>query len=158
MRKSLVLALCVLALVAALPRESQAAGPFNFYIRGGVITDQNLSFSPFLWTIGANLDLNLGPILTLSPECDIIVYQFDFSPLWLAPAVLLNLRFSALYVGAGVGIFALLGSGGTLTSDPLFKLNGGIKLDSIKVQAYLYTPFDAFFSSIGIGATLGFGF
>lgn len=100
----------------------------------------------------------MGPAFTLSPECDIIVHQFNFNPLWLTPSVLLNFRVSAFFIGAGISKFFLIGSGYTLSSDILFKANAGIKVDNVKAQAYLYTPFDAFFEDFGIGFNLGFGF
>lgn len=159
MKKVIVGAVLVLSLVAMFPREASAAGPFNFYIRGGVLTDQNFTFDPFLWTIGANLDLNLGPVLMLSPECDVIVYKFNFSPVWLTPAVTLNFRASAFYAGGGIGKLLVIGSGYTLSSKFLLKLNAGFKTDSFKLQAYLWTPLsDEAFSYMLFGATLGFGF
>jgi hypothetical protein len=159
MKKLIIGAVLIASLVAMFPREASAAGPFNFYVRSGVLTDKNFSFDPFLWTIGANLDLNLGPILMISPECDVIVYKFSFNPVWLAPAVTVNFRASGFYAGGGIGKFLLIGSGYTLSSDLLLKLNAGFKTDSFKLQAYLWTPFsDEAFSDIVFGLTIGFGF
>jgi hypothetical protein len=158
MKKVILGVVLVLSLVAVFPRDASAAGPFNFYVRGGVLTDQDFTFSPFLWTIGANFDFNLGSALMLSPECDMIVNKFSFDPVWLAPAVTLNVRASGLYIGAGLGKFFLLGSGGTLSSDFLLKMNAGFKTDSIKLQVYAYTSFENVFTYMVYGATLGFGF
>lgn len=159
MKKAMLGVLLILSLVAMFPREASAAGPFNFYVRGGVLTDQHFTFDPFLWTVGANLDLNLGPVLMLSPECDVIVYKFHFNPVWLAPAVTLNFRASAFYAGGGLGKFLVIGSGYTLSTDLLLKLNAGFKTDSFKLQAYLWTPLsDEAFSEMIYGATVGFGF
>lgn len=159
MKKLIVSVIAVLALVAIVPRTASAAGPYNFYIRAGVITDQNLTFDPFLWTAGANLDLNLGPALMISPECDIIVYKFHFDPIWLTPAVTVNFRAANLYIGGGLAKFLIIGSGWTLSSDLLLKLNAGFKADTIKLQAYLLTPLsDEAFSEVLFGATFGFGF
>ncbi len=159
MKKCLMVAMLVLAVMAAFPSSASAAGAYNFYIRGGVITDKNLTFDPFLWTAGANLDFNLGPALVISPECDIIVYKFHFNPVWLAPAVTLNFRAGNLFIGGGLAKFLLIGSGYTLSSDFLLKLNAGFKADTIKLQAYLLTPLsDEAFSEMDFGATFGFGF
>jgi hypothetical protein len=148
-----------LGLLAIIPETASAAGAYNFYIRGGVITDQNFTFSPFLWTAGANLDLNLGSALVISPECDMIVYKFHFNPIWLAPAVTANFRAGGLFVGGGLAKFFIIGSGWTLSSDFLLKLNAGFKGETMKLQVYLLTPLsDEAFSTMLFGATLGFGF
>lgn len=158
MKKVIVSIVILLAVMAAVPQTARAAGVYNFYIRTGLITEDDFSFSPLLWTAGANLDINLGPMLMLSPECDIIVHEFNFSPVWLTPAVTLNLRFSGLFVGAGLAKFVAIGSGYTLSSDFLFKLNGGFKTDSFKLQVYTLSSFDSLFSDMVVGFTLGFGF
>ncbi len=159
MKRFLIVALALLAAVAALPGTSSAAGPFNFYVRWGVMTDQSFSFSPFLWTGGANFDFNLGPALVLSPECDVLVYKFHFNPLWLTPAVTLNFRAKMFFAGGGLAKFLVIGSGYTLTSDFLLKLNAGIKTDTFKLQAYILTPLsDEAFDDLLIGATIGMGF
>ena len=158
MKKVIVAIVILSAAVAALPQTGQAADLFNFYVRTGLITEDDFSFSPLLWTVGANFDFNLGPMLILSPECDLIVHQFNFSPVWLTPAVTLNLNLSGLYVGAGLAKFIMIGSGYTLTSDFLFKLNGGFKTDSFKLQVYTLSSFSHLFSDMAVGFTLGFGF
>jgi hypothetical protein len=45
-----------------------------------------------------------------------------------------------------------------LTTDFLFKANAGLKMEGIKLQFFLYTPFTNMFSDMGIGANIGFGF
>jgi hypothetical protein len=158
MKKAALMAVIIVLLAAAWPRPASAAGGFNFYVRGGLVTDESFSFSPFLWTVGANLDLNLSSLLMVSPECDLIVYKLKFDPIWLTPSVCLNFRASAFFVGPGIGEFIVLGSGYTLTSDLLLKLNAGFKTDSFKLQAYAYTPFNDAFNEMIYGATVGFGF
>ncbi len=159
MKRLIGFALVGLALIAVLPRPAAAAGPINFYVREGILTDQSFSFSPFLWTTGANIDINLGPALFLAPECDVIVYKFSFNPIWLAPAVTINFRASYFFVGGGVGLFAVLGSGYHLYSDALLKLNAGIKSDTFKLAVYIWTPMsDEAFSEMLVGANIGFGF
>jgi len=158
MKKVIVSVVILLVVIAAVPQSARGEGVYNFYIRTGLITDDSISFSPLLWTIGANFDFNLGSMLMISPECDIIVYKFNFNPLWLTPAVTLNLNFSGLFLGAGIAKFIVLGSGYTLSSDFLFKLNGGFKTDSFKLQLYALSSFDSIFSDMTVGFTLGFGF
>jgi len=159
MKKILVVVTAAMSLALVLPPTASAAEPLNFYIKGGVLTDQSFSFNPFLWTVGANLDFNIGSALMLSPECDIIVYKFNFKPLWLAPAVTLNFRAGGFYVGGGVGKFLVIGSGYDLSSDLLLKFNAGFKGNGLKLQAYVWTPLgDEAFEDFVVGAALGFGF
>jgi hypothetical protein len=157
MKKAVVIALLGLAVLAALPARAQAAGPLNFYIRVGVITDKNATFNPFLWTAGANFDINFTENLFLSADTDMIVYKFSFKPVWLTPSVMLNLRFSAFYIGAGISKFFIIGDGYTLDSDLLFKANAGFKSDFFKFQVFTYSPFGNM-GVFGLGANLGFGF
>jgi hypothetical protein len=159
MKRIVVGIVLVFSLAAVLPSSASAAGPVNFYLRFGVLTDQKFTFNPFLWTVGANLDFNLGPALTLSPECDIIVYKFNFNPLWLTPAVLLNFHISSFYAGGGIGKLLVIGEGYELSSDFLLKLNAGFKAGGIKLQAYIWTPLGSeAFKLVITGATFGFGF
>jgi len=157
MKKTVVITLLGLALLAALPTQAKAAGPLNFYIRFGVITDNHATFDPFLWTMGANFDFNLSENLFISADADMIIYKFNFKPVWLTPSVLLNFRFSNFYVGAGVSKFVLIGSGYSLSSDLLFKINAGFKSNAFKLQVFAYSPFGDF-GVFGLGANLGFGF
>lgn len=157
MKKALMITLLGLAALAALPSQAKAAGPFNFYIRFGVITDEHATFNPFLWTAGANFDFNFSDFLFLSVDTDMIVYKFNFKPVWLTPSVLLNFKLSAFYIGAGISKFVVIGSGTTLTSDFLFKANAGFKFGGFKLQAFAYSPFGNF-GVFGIGANVGFGF
>jgi hypothetical protein len=158
MKKTIIAVIFGIALLAALPAAARAAGPVNFYIRLGVITDQNATFNPFLWTAGANLDINLSDSFFIAADADIIVHKFNFDPLWLTPSVLLNLRVSSFYIGAGVSKFVIISGSSTLTSDFLFKANAGLKMDGFKLQVFLYTPFNEMFKDMGIGANIGFGF
>lgn len=158
MKKAILAAIFTAAVLAAVPGPAQAAGPLNFYIRFGVITDQNATFNPFLWTAGANLDINVSDSFFIAADADLIVHKFNFDPLWLTPSVLLNFRVSSFFVGAGVSKFVLISGGSTLTSDLLFKANAGLKMNSLKLQFFLYTPFSEMFSEMGIGANIGFGF
>jgi hypothetical protein len=158
MKKAMLVFIIGAAVLAALPVPAGAAGPMNFYIRFGVITDQNATFNPFLWTTGANLDINVSDSFFIAADADLIVHKFNFDPLWLTPSVLLNLRLSSFYVGAGVSKFVIISGSSTMTSDLLFKANAGLKMNSLKLQFFLYTPFTEMFSDMGIGANIGFGF
>ena len=158
MKKALVLGLAAAALLTLLPAPA-AAGPTDFYARYGILTDKNFSFSPLLWMLGVNLDFNLGPALFVAGEADVIVHKFTFNPVWVTPAVTLNLRMSNVFIGAGVAKMIIGGSGYTLTSDMLLKFNAGLKTESLKLQVFAYTTFeDILGADTWVGLTMGFGF
>ncbi|OGD27880.1 MAG: hypothetical protein A2Y56_12485 [Candidatus Aminicenantes bacterium RBG_13_63_10] len=157
MKKTCLALLCAVALFLFAAPRSEAAGPLNLYIRGGILTTSDFSFNPVIGLVGANIDLNFGA-LSLSPECDLLIYQFSFNPIWITPGAILNFNLGPLYVGGGVVLPLIIGSGYTLEGNLLLKLNGGLKLGNYKVQAFLITPFENLFTFTLIGLTLGFGF
>lgn len=156
MKKTLVILLGAAALVMIAAPRAEASGPFNFYIRGGILYD-NYSGTVLSGLAGANLDLNFGA-LSLSPECDMILYGFSFNPIILLPGAILNANLGPLYVGGGLSLPLIIGSGTTIEGDLLAKLNGGLKFSNLKAQVFLLTPLSDFFGFYILGATLGFGF
>jgi hypothetical protein len=158
MKKAVVVGLLACLIVLALPGRAKADWPVNVYLRLGVITDNGLSFKPFLWTLGANFDFSLSSLFFISADVDAIVHEFNFSPVWLTPSVMANLRLSAFYVGAGISKFFVLGDGYELSSSFLFKANVGLKEDLFKLQVFIYSPLDELASYFGVGLNFGFGF
>ena len=131
----------------------------NFYIRFGIITDTSFDFNYWLWSTGAQLDFHIGSFFMLSPECDIIVYRFDFDPVLLAPGLMANFKLSNLFIGAGVSYWGLIGTGvGAFEGEPLLKTNVGIRTSNLKITLYAITTFENAFDDVAIGLTLGFGF
>lgn len=123
----------------------------------GVHTDDSFSFDPFFWTAGLILDINMGDHLMLSPECFVIVHEFEFDYTTLAPAVLLNFKFESLFVGGGITKWWNVNDFSN-PSDFLLKLNAGFRGRNLKLAAYLITDFDDLFEDNVVGATLGFYF
>ncbi len=158
MKKAIAGLLCAAALLLVLPGQAKADWPVNVYLRLGVITDDGLSFKPFLWTLGANFDFNISSAFFLSADADMVIHEFSFSPVWLTPSVMANLRLSAFYVGAGISKFFILGSGYELTSSFLFKANVGLKDDNYKLQVFVYSPLNELAEYFGLGINFGFGF
>ncbi|MBN1273830.1 MAG: hypothetical protein JXB26_16300 [Candidatus Aminicenantes bacterium] len=158
MKKLIFFLLLSVFMILATAPKSSADNPVNFYLRGGVITESSFSFNPLIGLAGANIDINLGEVLMISPECDLLIYQFKFNPVFITPGVLLNVRASVAYFGAGLSLPIIIGSGYTLEGDFLLKFNAGFKADFIKIQAFMFTPMENAFSYNWFGATVGFGF
>ncbi len=153
MKKTLSIMVCALALFTFTVSSAKAAGPINFYIRGGIITPSDFSFDPIFALAGANIDINIGAA-SISPECDLLLYNFTFNPAILLPGVLLNFNLANFYIGAGAVLPLFIGSGYSFHGDVLFKANAGLKLGGFKLQAFALTSF----SETLIGATFGAGF
>ncbi len=162
MKKITCLIFCGLVIFLFSAQNSQALiKPVSFYISGGVLTDDSLSFDPFYWTGGAIIDFNLpaSPIM-ISPECHIIVHNFEFDYFWLAPAVLVNLKLSSLFVGAGLTKWFLIGTDveDSFVTEFMLKINVGFKGPGVRLSAFLITEFDSLFEYNTVGANIGFGF
>jgi hypothetical protein len=136
-----------------------ASNDMSFGINFGIMTDDSFSFDPIMWTAGAELDFQLGSYLLLSPEVTLVGYKFEFKQFILYPAAILNFTASNFFAGGGVTKGFLIGSGASGSTDFALKLNSGFQNKSLKLTAYLITPFDNLFKSgMAVGATLGFRF
>jgi len=160
MKKVTVLILTVLVIFAFGARDLTAqASDMVLYVNLGMMTDDQFTFDPFIWTAGANMDINLGRMLMFSPECDVVFRKFNFKNMWLSPGAILNVRYGLLFAGAGIiKWFELAGNLGN--SEFLMKINAGFKGQKYRLVAYITTPFNAFFeeNTVMFGATLGFKF
>ncbi|HSQ34540.1 MAG TPA: hypothetical protein VLQ89_00980 [Candidatus Binatia bacterium] len=153
MKKALVL-LCGLLLVSGLFAETNK---MTIGINFGTMTDKDFSFNPFLWTVGGELDIPFGRSLMFSPELMIVGYQFKFKEFVAFPAVILNATFSNFFAGGGLAKGFYIGSGtATELTEVALKLNAGFLSESLKITAYIITPFDAIFGDMVVGASLGF--
>jgi len=159
MKKAFVLAVSFVTLLVLFAPSAQAAGPLNFYIRGGIVTPSDFTFNPIFGLAGANIDFNLGAV-SISPECDIFLnfYSFSFDPVIILPGALLNFNLANFYIGAGAIVPLIIGSGYTIDAGVWFKANAGLKFGGFKLQAFVITPVSDFFGLTLVGATLGGGF
>jgi len=157
MKKAMIAVLLVAAVSFVSPAKAQAE---NLSLNLGVITDSSFSFKPFFWTAGMTVDIPLGNVLTLSPEGYIVVHKFEFGSFIFAPAVMLNFNFNEFFVGAGVSKWFLLGDdiAGSPSSDFSLKINAGFQGYTMRLTAFIFTPFDDLFDSMAVGATIGFVF
>ena len=141
-----------------VPRTS-AGNEMRFGINFGIMTDDSFSFDPIMWTAGAELDFQFGNYLMLSPEVMLVGYKFEFKQFILYPAAILNFTPGNFFIGGGITKGFFIGSGSSGSTDFALKLNAGMISNSIKLTAYLITPFNNLFKSgMAVGATLGFRF
>lgn len=125
----------------------------------GIVTDDSFSFKPFLWTAGLNYNFHINELVSLSPECHIIVHQFDFEYFILAPSVMVNFNFDSFFAGAGLTKWFLIGEGSDFSTDVGLKLHLGFGGNNLRLTFYLVTAFDNLFAKgMAVGTTLGFGF
>ncbi len=132
----------------------------KLFIQGGIVADDSFSFDPYFWTFGSGVDIPLGSILSLTPEANVITYKMKFDTFWIEGSAILNANFGKLFAGAGVTkwflIFDKSYSGNT---DFALKVNAGINGESMRLRAFLITPFDNLFKEgMVIGATFGISF
>ncbi len=153
MKKALMV-LCGLLLVSGLYAfEKQTTFGVNF----GIMTDDSFSFDPLLWTAGAEIDLQLGQYLMLSPEVTLVGNGFKFKEFLLFPGAVLNFTPSNFFVGGGLVKGIYIGSGETFVSDDFaLKLNAGLFSRNLKLTAYVIMDFNSLFKNTVVGATLGF--
>ena len=153
MKKAIVL-LCGLMLVSGV---HAAGSQMNFGLNFGIMTQDNFKFDPIMWTVGAELDFQLNDYVMLSPEVTLVGYKFAFKEFLLFPGAVLNFTARSFFVGGGITKGFYIGSGDTTEiTDVALKLNAGLLTDSIKLTAYIITPFNGIFEAMIIGATLGF--
>lgn len=160
MKKVSVLALVVVSLFALGTRNLQAQPvDMELFVNFGLWTDKEFTFDPFFYTGGVNLDVHVTPTFMLSPECDVVFKGFKFDAIWLAPGVVLNVKYSMFFAGAGISRWFKL-KGIDDDSDTLFKINAGVKGHKYRLAVYIETIFNEFFAKdqIYFGATLGFKF
>ncbi len=152
----------VLALMCAMLLFSglySAANKMTIDINVGTMTDKNVSLNPFFWTAGVELDIPIGKVLFFSPEALLMGYKFEFKQFLLFPGMIMNVAFGNFFAGGGVtkGFYV---SGGSTTAIPdafFLKVNGGLMSESLKITAYMITPFtNQAFNDFAVGLTIGF--
>jgi hypothetical protein len=137
-----------------------ASKPMNFVLNLGTTTDDKFSFKPFWWTVGGELDFQLGNALMLSPEVTLVGSGSNFKDFFLRPAVILNFTPGNFFVGGGLTKHFYIGHNTSYaTSDIALKLNAGFQNRSLKITTYLITYFNNLFkSAMWVGVSIGFKF
>jgi hypothetical protein len=154
--KKFVVLLFGLLLVSGLHASGSEMG---FGINFGTMTDDSFSFSPFMWTAGAELDLHFGSYFMFSPEALLVGNGFKFKEFLLFPGAIVNFTPGNFFVGGGITKGFYIGSGTSFAvTDVALKLNAGLISKNLKLTAYLITAFDDLFSHMLVGANIGFMF
>jgi hypothetical protein len=155
MKKVIFMILC-LFIVTSVHASEQLSFSVNF----GVMTFDDFSFDPILWSAGVTVDFHLTELIAIAPEATLYGYKFEFKEFLLYPGVMLNITPEQFFVGAGVvkPIWITSGSGTTVSDEFALKIHAGYSGNGIKFTVYLLTDFNNLFSSNLIGATIGFGF
>jgi hypothetical protein len=154
MKKAIVL-LCGLLLVSGV---YAAGSQMNFGINFGIMTPDNFKFDPIMWTVGAELDLQLNDFVMLSPEVTLVGYKFEFKEFVLYPGIILNFTPGSFFVGGGLVKGFLIPSDVAASADIALKLNAGLISKNTKLTVYLISDFDGLFKNMLVGASLGFRF
>jgi hypothetical protein len=109
--------------------------------------------------LGAGADIHLGKHVMISPEFQLWSSELRLDILQLNLGAALNFRLKIFFVGGGVNIPIIH----TSTKTDVFglisaKINVGLRINRIKLTAYLLTPFEDFFECIQVGANIGIVF
>ena len=149
----------LLVFVLLISSTSSLKAETRFFGNFGVMTDDSFSFDPFAWTVGINFDFGINDLFMISPEVNVVTFNFDFSTFLLEPAVLANFKFGTFFAGAGITkFFIIVGDDFADSTDIALKLNAGFRSSNLKFKVYLITPFSDIFTYNTIGATIGIGF
>ncbi len=153
MKKTIILCCGLLLVSGVFAFDKQTTVTINF----GIMDTDQFKFNPVLWTAGAEIDLQLGQYLMLSPEATLVGNGFKFKEFLLFPGVILNFTPSNFFVGGGLVKGIYIGGGDTFVSDDFsLKLNAGLFSRNIKLTAYVITSFDSLFDGMLVGISLGF--
>jgi hypothetical protein len=161
MKKLAFLAIIILALFIASSRELEARANLRF----GIVTDKSFSFDPFYWTVGLDYDIKLVHLLFLDPEIYMIVPNFDFGMIRVAPGVLLNYivpldGLHTLWFGGGVTKWEWWRLGSDVAASPssgvALKLNASLITNGVTITLFVITPFNNIFQDMTLGAVMAF--
>ena len=156
--KKIVVLLAVVLLILSFSTDITAQGmKKGLFLNIGTITDDSLSFDPFLWFAGFNIDFYLANNIMLSPEANVVTYKFKFDTFLFQPAVLLNFKKGSFFFGGGVQKNFLVSGDSYEAGKWGLKLNAGIVGKRIKLRVFADMEFDNLFKDMAIGFQIGIG-
>jgi hypothetical protein len=127
----------------------------ELYFQGGTMTPDSFKFDVFWADLGFNLNVLLGDLVIITPECDLVIQDLKFKKMQLAPALIGNLKIGNFFIGAGPTKWFKLGAE-SVTSDWMLKINLGLTKYRMIYTLFAIVDFsnDSYNSLIGI--KLGF--
>jgi hypothetical protein len=131
---------------------------FGVFANFGIMATDDLKFNPFFWYFGGNFDFYVSDNIIISPEANLIMQDFEFETFLLQPAIILNVKLSSLFVGAGIQKVFRIGGEETFFTDLGLKLNAGFRSENIKFTFFATMPFDSILKDMLIGVQIGLGF
>jgi hypothetical protein len=140
---------------AAFAQAPEKKATFN--VNAGVVGATG--WGSVFFSLGMGVDIAVGKHWTVSPEVQMITYQFRFEAVILAPAILLNYSPKGnFFVGAGLGL-PILVSGDVSEAGQLCAVaNVGYRGNHFFISGYFATAFEGMFSSNFFGARIGYRF
>jgi len=156
MKKPYVLLL--VSFILLISSVNMKAEGSHLFVNIGAVSDDSLSFDPFLWFVGANLDLHLGNTFMLSPEANVVTYKFKFETFLFQPAVILNAKLGSVFVGGGIQKYFLISGDNYSSGEWGLKLNAGFIGENFRLRGFLDMAFDNLFKDMLVGFQLGIGF
>jgi hypothetical protein len=159
MKKSAIIACAVSVLFFVSPRELPAQMKMN--LRAGIVMDKSFSLKPLYWTMGVDFDFRVVRALYLNPEIYMIVPDFDFDSISVAPGIMLNyiLPNNDIWFGGGITKWEWWRLGPEVAASPssgvALKLNVSIISAPLTLTVFVVTPFNNIFNDITLGLLLG---
>lgn len=128
-----------------------------FNVNAGVVSGSG--WETVFFSLGMGVDIAAGKHLTISPEVQLITYQFNFEAVVLAPAILVNYSPDGkFFVGVGPGLPILVAGEESATGLLCAAANIGYRANHFLISAYIATPFEAMFEESLYGARIGYRF
>ncbi len=158
MKKIFSVLIIIVLMFSAIAKLEANENDFGVFINFGIMADDDLKFNPFLWYFGGNFDFYISDNIIISPEANFIMQDFDFETFLLQPAIMLNVKLSSLFLGAGIQKVFLIGGKESFSTDLGLKLNAGFRSETIKFTFFATMPFDSVFKDMLIGVQIGLGF
>jgi len=158
MKKIFFVLIIIVLMMSAIVKLEAKEDDFGIFANFGIMAADDLQFSPFLWYFGGNFDFYISDNIIISPEANLIMQDFDFETFLLQPAIMLNVKLSSLFVGAGIQKIFLIGGEEAFSTDLGLKLNAGFRSENIKFTFFATMPFDSIFKDMLIGVQIGLGF
>lgn len=128
----------------------------EFSLNAGLATNLGggESFEVLLFSLGGQLDIDLGGKFLLSPELLLYSTLTDFSGAVFMPGALVNYKLGRFFVGAGPAFVLGFNEDSGFYLYP--KFNVGYRGEHMTLTGYLVTSFSYFFPAGLAGASIGF--